>query len=249
RAGRGHECQPPARPAVALCAPRPVLPPGSDAAPVQPLAGEALPRVSGARRGRRRLRRGRERPVTTMNEQARAVGTKVRKLLPSPVSTPDAIVRVLEEAGIEYVFGMPGGKTIPIFNALYDHQSTIRTVLVREEGQAAVMADVYGRLTGKPGVTMGQGAFMLTNAGMGLVEAYLAGSPVLVLSELSDHAPFSHHAPYQAGTGDYGTWNAAATIAGYTKQVFVAREGSPAVHQTQPANKNPIRGPPRPRAR
>jgi len=181
-----------------------------------------------------------------MNEQARAVGTKVRKLLPSPVSTPDAIVRVLEEAGIEYVFGMPGGKTIPIFNALYDHQSTIRTVLVREEGQAAVMADVYGRLTGKPGVTMGQGAFMLTNAGMGLVEAYLAGSPVLVLSELSDHAPFSHHAPYQAGTGDYGTWNAAATIAGYTKQVFVAREGGQAVQQTQRTIKHAIAGQPGP---
>ena len=171
---------------------------------------------------------------------------KTRKLLTAPVSAPEAIVRVLEEAGIEFVFGMPGGKTIPIFNALYDHQSSIRTVLVREEGQAAVMADVYGRLTGKPGVAMGQGAFMLTNAGMGLVEAYLAGSPVLVLSELSDHSPFSHHAPYQAGTGDYGTWNAAATIAGYTKQVFVAREGGQAVQDTQLAIKHAIAGQPGP---
>ena len=50
------------------------------------------------------------------------------------------------------------------------------------------MADVYGRLRGRPGVCMGQGAFMLTNGGMGLVEAYLAGSPVLILSDLSDNA-------------------------------------------------------------
>jgi acetolactate synthase-1/2/3 large subunit len=171
---------------------------------------------------------------------------RARKLLTSPVSAPEAIVRVLEEAGIEFVFGMPGGKTIPIFNALYDHRSGIRTVLVREEGQAAVMADVYGRLTGKPGVTMGQGAFMLTNAGMGIVEAYLAGSPMLVLSELSDHAPFSHHAPYQAGTGDYGTWNAPATIAGYTKQVFVARDGGQAVQHTQLAIKHAVAGQPGP---
>ena len=74
----------------------------------------------------------------------------VRKLLTEPVAVPEAIVRVLEEAGIEYVFGMPGGGTVPIFNALYDHRTRIRTVLVREEGLAAVMADVYGRLTGRP---------------------------------------------------------------------------------------------------
>jgi acetolactate synthase-1/2/3 large subunit len=172
--------------------------------------------------------------------------TEVRRLLEAPVPVPEAVARVLEEAGIELVFGMPGGKTIPIFNALYDHRPRIRVVLVREEGLAAVMADVYGRLTGRPGVTMGQGAFMLTNAGMGIVEAHLAGSPMLVLSELSDHAPFSHHAPYQAGTGDYGTWDARATIAGYTKQVFVAREGVQAVQQTQLALKHALAGQPGP---
>jgi acetolactate synthase-1/2/3 large subunit len=130
------------------------------------------------------------------------------RLLDSQVSVPEAIARVLEQAGIEFVFGMPGGRTGAIYQALYDHRSTIRCVLVREEGLAAVMADVYGRLRGRPGVCMGQGAFMLTNGGMGLVEAYLAGSPVLVLSDLSDGSPFSHHGPYQAGTGDYGTWDA-----------------------------------------
>jgi acetolactate synthase-1/2/3 large subunit len=168
------------------------------------------------------------------------------RLLRETVPVPEAIVRVLEQAGIELVFGMPGGKTIPIFDALYDHRERIRTVMVREEGVAAVMADVHGRLTGRPGVTMGQAAFMLTNAGMGLVEAYLAGSPVLVLSDLSDHAPLSHHAPYQAGTGDYGTWDARATIAGYTKQVFVPRDPVPAVQQTQLAIKHAVTGQPGP---
>src|SRR3954468_20702435 len=128
-----------------------------------------------------------------------------RKLLDSDVSVPEAVVRVLEEAGIDHVFGMPGGGTGRIFNALYDHRDRIRTVLVREEGLAAVMADVYGRLTGRPGVASGQGAFMLTNGGMGIVEAFLAGSPMLILSELSDTSPFSHHGPYQTGTGDYGS--------------------------------------------
>ena len=151
------------------------------------------------------------------------------RLLDSQVSVPEAIARVLEQAGIEFVFGMPGGRTGAIYQALYDHRSTIRCVLVREEGLAAVMADIYGRLRGRPGVCMGQGAVMLTNGGMGLVEAYLAGSPVLILSDLSDNSPFSHHGPYQAGTGDYGTWDARATIAGYTKRVFVSREPAAAV--------------------
>ena len=168
------------------------------------------------------------------------------KLLDESVPVPEAIVRVLEEAGIEFVFGMPGGRTGQIFNALYDHKSSIRAVLVREEGLGAVMADVYGRLTGKPGVAMGQGAFMLTNAGMGIVEGFLAGTPMLILSDLSDGSPFSHHGPYQAGTGDYGTWDARATISGYTKEVFVAREPAAAVQQTQLAIKHATSGQPGP---
>src|SRR2546421_10669732 len=123
-----------------------------------------------------------------------------KKLLDRDVSVPEAVVRVLEEAGIDHVFGMPGGGTGRIFDALYDHRDTIRAVLVREEGLATVMADVYGRLTGRPGVAMGQAAFLLTNAGMGIVEGFLAGSPMLLLTDLSDGSPYSHHAPYQAGT-------------------------------------------------
>jgi Thiamine pyrophosphate enzyme, N-terminal TPP binding domain len=101
----------------------------------------------------------------------------IDKLLPDEVSLPRAIAQVLEEAGIDLIFGSPGGRTGAIFVALYDYRDSTRIVLVREEGLAAVMADVYGRLTGKPGVAMGQGAFVLTNSGMGILEAFLAGSP------------------------------------------------------------------------
>src|SRR5919202_3164672 len=169
-----------------------------------------------------------------------------KRLFQTSGGVPDAIAQVLDEAGIEFVFGMPGGRTGVIFDALYDRQSTIRTVLVREEGLATVMADAYGRLTGRPAVAMGQAAFLLTNAGMGILEAFLAGSPMLLLSDLSDGAPFSHHAPYQTGTGDYGTWDARATIAGYTKQVFVAHEPAQAIQDTQPAIKHALAGPPGP---
>ncbi|HLZ71308.1 MAG TPA: thiamine pyrophosphate-binding protein [Dehalococcoidia bacterium] len=168
-------------------------------------------------------------------------------LLNEEVSVGEAIVRVLEQAGIDAVFGMPGGGMGgSIFNALYDHQQRIRTVLAREEGLATVMAEAYGRLTGRPGVCSGQAAFLLTNAGMGILEGFLAGSPMLLLTDLSDGAPFSHHASYQAGTADYGTWDARTVIGGYTKQVFVAQDGPQAVQQTQLAIKHATAGTPGP---
>lgn len=166
-----------------------------------------------------------------------------QRFLDEEVPVGEAIVRVLEQAGIDHVFGMPGGNTgWSIFRALYDHRDTIRTVLVREEGLATVMAEVYGRLTGRPGVCSGQAAFLLTNAGMGTLEAYLASSPMLLLTDLSDGAPFSHHAPYQSGTGEYGAWDARNVIGAYTKQVFVAYDGPQAVAQTQLAIKHATSG-------
>ena len=58
----------------------------------------------------------------------------------------DAIVAVLAEAGVEFVLGMPGGYTGPIFSGLHGHR-TIRTIQVREESIGATMAEAYGRLT------------------------------------------------------------------------------------------------------
>jgi acetolactate synthase-1/2/3 large subunit len=169
-----------------------------------------------------------------------------RNLVDEEVSVPEAITRVLEEAGVDFIFGMPGGRTIPIYGALYDHREKVRCVLAREEGLATVMAEAYGRLTGRPGVCMGQAAWILTNSGMGLVEACLSGTPVLVLSDMSDRPSYSQHAPYQTGTGDYGTWDARNTIAGYTKQTFVAREPAAAVQVTQLAIKHALTGQPGP---
>ncbi len=169
-----------------------------------------------------------------------------RRLLTETVPVPQAIAQVLEEGGVDFVFGMPGGRTIPIYDALYDRRSTIRTVLAREEGLAAVMAAAHGRLTGRPAVAMGQAAFMLTNSGMGIVEAYLAGSPMLVIADLSDGFPFTQHGPYQSGSGDFGSWDARDTIRGYTKEVFVARDAASAVQSTQLALKHATTGQPGP---
>jgi acetolactate synthase-1/2/3 large subunit len=164
-----------------------------------------------------------------------------RLLLSEEVPTREAIVRVLEQAGIDMVFGMPGGNAGAIFNALYDHKTTIRTILVREESRAGVMAEVYGRLTGKPGVAIGQGAFM-ANTNMAAIEGHLSSSPMLLLTDLTDHAPFSLHGPYQSGAGEYGTWDAKQLFSAITKLTLVATSASHAVQCTQLAIKHALTG-------
>jgi acetolactate synthase-1/2/3 large subunit len=154
-------------------------------------------------------------------------------------------VGVLEEAGIEIVFGNPGGNVLPVFDALFDCRSSIRTVLVRDESMATVMAQVYGRLTGKPGVVVGQAAFLA--ARLGVLEARLSSSPMVLITESTDGGALSHHG-YQAGTGDYGAWDAQETLAGHVKSVFTPRSAHQAVQETQLALKHALAGEPGPTA-
>jgi thiamine pyrophosphate-dependent acetolactate synthase large subunit-like protein len=94
--------------------------------------------------------------------------------------TADAIVTVLERAGVEVVFGIPGVHNLVLFEAMW--ASPIRVVVTRHEGAAAHAADGYARATGLPGVvvtTTGPGA---ANALAGVGEAWAAGSPVVHLT-------------------------------------------------------------------
>src|SRR5690606_1826723 len=144
----------------------------------------------------------------------------IESLISEPTRTADAVLRVLEEAGIDMVFGIAGGHTGRLFTALARRQNTIRTVTVREESLGGVMAAVYGRPTRRPGVLIGQGPWVLGNGLIGTMEALLSSSPMLLLTDFSDNPGFNLHGPYQAGTGDYGVWNARQSFAGVTKQVF-----------------------------
>jgi acetolactate synthase-1/2/3 large subunit len=161
------------------------------------------------------------------------------------IDVPHALVRVLEEAGIEFVFGMPGGDTGRIFDALYD-SSSIRTILVRHEQTGSVMAEMYGRVTGKPGVVMGQGIFLACNALFGPLEAVKGASPMLVLGDFTDMAPFMHHAPYQAGTGEHGNHDLRNLFAAVTKYTAAVWEPKQAVQTLQLAIKHATSGSPGP---
>jgi acetolactate synthase I/II/III large subunit len=166
-------------------------------------------------------------------------------VIAAEIDVPHALVRVLEEAGIEFVFGMPGGDTGRIFDALYD-SSSIRTILVRHEQTGSLMAEMYGRLTGKPGVVMGQGIFLACNALFGPLEAVKGASPMLVLGDFTDMAPFMHHAPYQAGTGEHGNHDLRNLFASVTKYTAAVWEPKQAVQTLQLAIKHATSGSPGP---
>jgi acetolactate synthase-1/2/3 large subunit len=155
-------------------------------------------------------------------------------------------VRVLEQAGIQAVFGMSGGNTAGFLGALADHTSSIRTVLVRNESLATSAAGAYARLSGRPGVAFGQGGWLLGHGVVGTLEALLAGTPLILISDLSDGSPFSHHGPYQSGTGEYGSWDAAMAFRGITKLVMEPRDPVQAVQCTQLAIKHALSGQPGP---
>ena len=167
-------------------------------------------------------------------------------MLQEQTSVPDAIALVLKEAGIEFVFGISGGHTGTVFGALSRQQNAIRTVLVREESLAGVMAEVYGRLTRRPGVVLGQGPWVLGNGLIGTIEAFFSSSPMLLLTDFSDTPAYSLHGPYQSGTGDYGSWDARRSFGGVTKQVFSALDPGSAVQGTQLAIKHAMAGQPGP---
>jgi len=96
----------------------------------------------------------------------------------------DLIVAYLENLGVEYVFGVPGGAIEPLYNALArsGRRGGPQAIVARHEAGAAFMADGYARETGKVGVciaTSGPGA---TNLITGVACAYDNGIPMLVIT-------------------------------------------------------------------
>jgi acetolactate synthase-1/2/3 large subunit len=170
----------------------------------------------------------------------------IERLLTEERDAADLIVEVLTQAGIDMVFGISGGHSGSVWAALENYQNSIRTVLVREESLGSVMAEVYGRLTRRPGVLVGQGPWVLGNGLLGTLEAKLSSTPMVLLTDFSDTTGLSLHAPYQSGTGDYGAWDARQAFRAVTKQVIEANEPAEAVHATQLAIKHALSGQPGP---
>ena len=103
-----------------------------------------------------------------------------------PMSTQEldgaqALIKTLDNLGVEYIFGYSGGAAIPIFDALVTVKSNIEFVLARHEQGCCHMADGYARATGKPAVvlvTSGPGA---GNTITGIMTAQMDSVPMIIL--------------------------------------------------------------------
>jgi acetolactate synthase-1/2/3 large subunit len=115
----------------------------------------------------------------------------------------DLIINYLEQFGVEYVFGVPGGPLGPLFDALARSETRggPRAILSRHEVGGAFMADGYARETGNIGVccaTTGPGA---TNLITGVASAYTDHIPMLVITAQTRLPDFSMGA-FQESSAD-----------------------------------------------
>lgn len=105
---------------------------------------------------------------------------KIKNQSTVKMNTAELLVKCLESEGAEYIFGIPGEENLDLMEAI--EKSSIKFITTRHEQGAAFMADVYGRLTGKPGIclsTLGPGA---TNLVTGVADANLDGAPLVAIT-------------------------------------------------------------------
>lgn len=101
------------------------------------------------------------------------------KSFPGP-NVAELIVKCLESHGVSHIFGIPGAKIDPIFEALADGGPEL--VVCRHEQNAAFIAGAIGRMTGCPGVCVATSGPGVTNLATGLVTATTEGQPLVALS-------------------------------------------------------------------
>ncbi|WP_248907036.1 thiamine pyrophosphate-binding protein [Halocatena marina] len=160
--------------------------------------------------------------------------------------TAERLVETLEAVDVEFVFGYPGGRIIELFEELSD--SHIDVIRPRDEREASVMAEMYGRLTGRPGVLAGQGPWIGSIGAIGQMEARLGSSPMVVLTESSERGEYSTLAPYQQARGDYGGLDLSSILDGITKEHWSPRTPVETLRSVQLAFKHAVAGRPGPTA-
>jgi acetolactate synthase-1/2/3 large subunit len=97
------------------------------------------------------------------------------------LSGAEIVVRCLQEEGVEFVFGYPGGAVLFIYDELFK-QDKVKHVLVRHEQGAVHAADGYSRSSKKLGVALVTSGPGVTNAVTGIATAYMDSIPLVVIT-------------------------------------------------------------------
>ncbi|MEA5118486.1 MAG: acetolactate synthase large subunit, partial [Propionicimonas sp.] len=100
---------------------------------------------------------------------------------PTMLTGAQALVESLERAGVEVVFGIPGGAILPAYDPLFD-STLIRHILVRHEQGAGHAAEGYAVATGKVGVCMATSGPGATNLVTAIADAYMDSVPIVAIT-------------------------------------------------------------------
>ena len=132
-------------------------------------------------------------------------------------STKRKIVESIVDCGAKHAFTLPGLGVTWMLNEFYEARDDLRLILSRSEQHASIMAQAYGKVLGRPALFMGQGPFATTTGAFGILEAYFAGTPMVVLTDTSCYDGFGMRGVYQTMTGDFGAADARAVLKTMTK--------------------------------
>lgn len=99
-----------------------------------------------------------------------------------PRNGADLFVWSLVDAGVDTLFGYPGGAVLPIYDALYRNQASFKHILSRHEQGSIHAAEGYARTTGKPGVVLATSGPGATNLITGIADAIMDSIPLVIFT-------------------------------------------------------------------
>ena len=132
------------------------------------------------------------------------------------MTAAEAAVAVLEDKGVDRVWGMPGAAILPVFDAIY-RRGNIRSYVIRHEQTAVFAADGWARVTGTPGVCMVTSGPASTNLATGLYGALFDRIPVIAFTGQVNVALLNRGAFQEAPTPE--------VVRSVTKAVFQPHSG------------------------
>ncbi|MFZ7946147.1 biosynthetic-type acetolactate synthase large subunit [Neobacillus sp. 19] len=100
----------------------------------------------------------------------------------APKTGADLLIDLLKTEGVDTIFGYPGGAVLPIYDAIYRAQGTIKHILFRHEQGMIHAAEGYARITGNPGVVIATSGPGATNLVTGITDAMMDSLPLVVFT-------------------------------------------------------------------
>ncbi|WP_433182478.1 acetolactate synthase large subunit [Actinoallomurus sp. CA-150999] len=120
-------------------------------------------------------------PARHAEGQSPALKSTRMKKMTERMTGSQALIRALEEVGVDTVFGIPGGAILPAYDPLFDSQK-IRHILVRHEQGAGHAAQGYAQATGRVGVCMATSGPGATNLVTPIADAYMDSVPIVAIT-------------------------------------------------------------------